>query len=355
MCRLLDDASLADASTISDTTAVSGPSGNTEVQVTTTTTARTISTTTSTIPQTTTTTTPETAITARNTSPTTTTKPQTPTTIATTTTPQTATTTTQNATTTTIPQATYTTTPQTATTVTTPQTTTTTTPQTTTTTTTTTTPATTTTLSQTTTTTTTPQTTTTTTTPQTTTTTTSLPVTFPSEIRPQHTSCGEGQAVIGLAMYKDDTNLNNFQHLICGFPLAPIKEPFQFKQDSKEYKSMGPTENYKNNPEKCSENNVMTNLIALKSYDYTDLDDKWNDSPYMYKTCKAATNWRVNGNDCQEVSMTTGPWTGPFEDNATTNDWNYWYLCPQGYFTVQITRNSNRQADMMECCKVVPL
>ncbi|KAK4310720.1 hypothetical protein Pmani_017749 [Petrolisthes manimaculis] len=478
MCRLLDEASLADVSTITDTTAVSGPNpvtprgGNPEVQVTTPTTTRTMSTTTSTTPQTTTTiitpettitarttpltttttpqttttiTTPETTITARTTPLTTTTTPQTTTTITTaettitarttpltttttpqttttittpettitarttplttTTTPQKATTTTQTTATTTIPQPTYTTTPQTTTTTTTmtpaktttlsQTTTTTTTPQTTTTTpetTATTTPYTTTTTPQTTTTTTTPQTAATTTTPQTTTTTTtpqtatttttpytttttpetttttttlettatttssttttSLSVTFPSEIRPKHTSCGEGQAVIGLAMHKSDTNLDNFEHLICGWPLAPIEEAFEFEKDSEEFKSMGPG-NGMTSPEKCSENMVMTNIRALNSFSPPDFDDKWDSSLYMLKKCKAVSNFKVDGTNCQEVSMTTGPWTGPFED-ATTTDWNYWYLCPEGYFTVQITRNSSRQADKMECCKVLP-
>lgn len=156
----------------------------------------------------------------------------------------------------------------------------------------------------------------------------------------------------------NNNDLKNFEHLICAWPQPG--EPIEFAQGNVDYKSMGPEELGSFAPESCGTNSVMTNIKA-----YDDLvvvppneDGDWDDSKYMFMECKKTVNYLVNDGDCHDVSLTTGSWTGPYDNDDITNNWNYWFLCPDGNFTVQITRkrvnSDDREADVMKCCSLSP-
>lgn len=110
-----------------------------------------------------------------------------------------------------------------------------------------------------------------------------------------------------------------------------------------------PTE--ENHVESCPVGSV---LWALKSLDTEGEEIKrWENPRRMNGVCKVLKRWTVHHDECQEMTVTGGPWEGDQESGS--NRWDNILYCPRNSLAVALTRryvNNYYQVASLKCCFV---
>nr|XP_045623108.1 uncharacterized protein LOC123773404 [Procambarus clarkii] len=170
----------------------------------------------------------------------------------------------------------------------------------------------------------------------------------------QLTACPAGTAIGALILDNGDSRQTKANYAECR---QLIYAPGFALQSAYTNVTTGLMGQMSSQAQQCETDAVM---VGLTGYDDKMRINNWQEPYYATGQCQRLVGWKVDYGQCVKVTSPSSMlWTGQSYPSQSSSSWNMYFLCPNKYLVVELSRkwlmsDNKPQYYSVLCCLVIP-